>query len=164
MLYVHKSKDIIQDVIVECLCPIIDDVADEFDMLRRYESLAIYVPSPIAREILGRILEEFDDVWVNEESHTEVLYRDDNKVIITLCDDGMIFVEDAYYDGEIKRAEGVLNYVYDGFSKNDVDKIALDTFSTLVFGFEDECGCDDDNTELVNTSTTSYTVNGETCY
>lgn len=139
MLYVHKSNDIVQDVIVECLCPIIEDLADEFDMLRRCESLAIYAPSPIAREILGRILEEFDDVWVNEESHNELLYKDDNKVIITLCDDGMIFIEPAYdMDGDIKRAEAVLNYVYDDFTNKEVEDIAVDTFSVLVFGFEEE--------------------------
>ena len=162
MLYVHKSNDIVQDVIVECLCPIIEDVADEFDMLRRCESLAIYATSPIAREILGRILEEFDDVWVDAESHNELLYKDDNKVIITLCDDGMIFVESAYdTDGDIKRAEAVLNYVYDDFTNKEVEDIAVDTFSVLVFGFEED-EINDGDTDVATTSTDgNYFVNGE---
>lgn len=139
MLYFHKSNDIVQDVIVECLCPIIEDLADEFELLRRCESLGIYAPSPIAREILGRILEEFDDVWVVAESHNELLYKDDNKVIITLSDDGAIFVENAYdEDGVIKRTEAVLSYVYDGFTNKEVEDIAVDVFSVLVFGFEEE--------------------------
>lgn len=139
MLYVHKSNDIVQDVIVEGLCPIIEDLADEFELLRRCESLGIYVPSPIAREILDRILEEFDDVWVVAESHNELLYKDDNKVIITLSDDGAIFVENAYdEDGVIKRTEAVLSYVYDDFTNKEVEEIAVDVFSVLVFGFEED--------------------------
>ena len=162
MLYVHKSNDVVQDVIVECLCPILEDLADEFDMLRRCESLAIYAPSPIAREILGRVLEEWDDVWVNEESHNELLYKDDNKVIITLYDDGMLFVEDAYdVDGDIKRAEAVLNYVYDKFTNKEVEDISVDTFSVLVFGFEED-EVEDEDTHITTTSTDgNYFVNGE---
>ena len=157
MLYVRKSNDVIQDVIVECLCPIIEDLADEFEMLRRCESLGIYAPSPIAREILGRILEEFDDVWVDAESHNELLYKDDNKVIITLCDDGAISVENAYdEDGVIKRTEAVLSYVYDGFTNKEVEDIAVDVFSVLVFGFEEE------DTDIATASTDgNYFVNGE---
>lgn len=139
MIYNHKSNDVVQDVIIECLCPLLEDLADEFEMLRRCEFLAIYAPSPIAREILGRILEEFDGIWVNEESHNELLYKDDDKVIITICGDGMIFIESAYdTDGDIKRAEAVLNYVYDEFTSKEVEDIAVDTFSVLVFGFEDD--------------------------
>ena len=166
MLYVHKSNDIVQDVIVECLCPIIEDLADEFELLRRCESLGIYAPSPIAREILGRILEEFEDVWVVAESHNELLYKDDNKVIITLSDDGAIFVENAYdEDGVIKRTEAVLSYVYDGFTNKEVEDIAVDVFSVLVFGFEEEkiedtdVACKEENKP--STSTASYTVNGK---
>lgn len=166
MLYVHKSNDIVQDVIVECLCPIIKDLADEFELLRRCESLGIYAPSPIAREILGRILEEFEDVWVIAESHNELLYKDDNKVIITLSDDGAIFVENAYdEDGVIKRTEAVLSYVYDGFTNKEVEDIAVDVFSVLVFGFEEEeiedtdVACKEESKP--STSTASYTVNGK---
>ena len=166
MLYVHKSNDIVQDVIVECLCPIIKDLADEFELLRRCESLGIYAPSPIAREILGRILEEFEDVWVVAESHNELLYKDDNKVIITLSDDGAIFVENAYdEDGVIKRTEAVLSYVYDGFTNKEVEDIAVDVFSVLVFGFEEEeiedtdVACKEESKP--STSTASYTVNGK---
>lgn len=166
MLYVHKSNDIVQDVIVECLCPIIEDLADEFELLRRCESLGIYAPSPIAREILGRILEEFEDVWVVAESHNELLYKNDNKVIITLSDDGAIFVENAYdEDGVIKRTEAVLSYVYDGFTNKEVEDIAVDVFSVLVFGFEEE---EIEDTDIATkeetkptTSTAVYKVNGK---
>lgn len=167
MLYVHKSNDIVQDVIVECLCPIIEDLADEFELLRRCESLGIYVPSPIAREILGRILEEFEDVWVVAESHNELLYKDDNKVIITLSDDGAIFVENAYdEDGVIKRTEAVLSYVYDGFTNKEVEDIAVDVFSVLVFGFEEEEIEDTDvatkeESKPTVSSKESYTINGK---
>ena len=169
MLYVHKSNDIVQDVIVECLCPIIKDLADEFELLRRCESLGIYAPSPIAREILGRILEEFEDVWVVAESHNELLYKDDNKVIITLSDDGAIFVENAYdEDGVIKRTEAVLSYVYDGFTNKEVEDIAVDVFSVLVFGFEEEeiedtdVACKEESKPTASsTSEESYTINGK---
>lgn len=158
MLYVHKSNDVVQDVIVEGLYPIIEDLADEFELLRRCESLGIYAPSPIAREILDRILEEFDDVWVVAESHNELLYKSDNKVIITLSDDGAIFVENAYdEDGVIKRTEAVLSYVYDGFTNKEVEDIAVDVFSVLVFGFEEDEIEDTDAT----TTDGNYFVNGE---
>ena len=57
MFYNFKSDELIQDLYIECLCPIISDVEDEYYNLHRYETLAIYAPSYIAKEILGRILE-----------------------------------------------------------------------------------------------------------
>ena len=148
MFYNFKSDDLIQDVVIECICPIVYDLMDEYHYLRRDENLSIYAPSYIAKEILGRLLseenleefEEADSLWVNEDSDIFLLYNENEEVVITIGYDGMIFVETARTnDGRILRSESALCYVYDEFSHKDVEKLSNDEFSVLVFGFKDEC-------------------------
>lgn len=148
MIYDFKSETLMQDVVSSCLCPIIDDIEDEFYNLHRFDSLAIYAPSCIAREILCRLLkvEDIDeeeireDFWFHEESDEFLLWSaDDTEVIVTIGYDGMIWVEYARLDdGHIKVSEATLSYVYDEFSQRDVLDIIDDENSVLVFGFEDE--------------------------
>ena len=162
MIYNHKSEENVQDIILECVCPLIEDIADEFDILRRYDALHLYLPSWLAREIVGRILDEIEGLWVHEESHTELLCKDDNEVIITIAYDGMVFIEEARgISGQLKDGDGVVNYVYDGFKQKDIEKLTADDCPVLVFGFEDECKCDDDEETEIATSTASYSVNGK---
>ena len=127
MIYDYKSEKTVQDVILECCCPLISDIADEYSTLRRNDMLLIYAPSYVAKEILGRILEEIDGIWVNEDSRTELLYKDDNEVMITLASDGMIYIDEARSDfGTLVGLEGAsLTYIYDGFSKRDVDLLSF---------------------------------------
>ena len=148
MFYNFKSDELIQDVVIECICPIVYDLMDEYHYLRRDENLSIYAPSYIAKEILGRLLseesleefEEADSLWVNEDSDIFLLYNENEEVVITIGYDGMIFVETARTkDGRILRSESALCYVYDEFSHKDVEKLSNDEFSVLVFGFKDEC-------------------------
>lgn len=163
MLYDYKSEELTQEVYIQCICPLCDDIIDECSTLRRYENLSIYAPSYIAREILGRLLDEIEDLWVGADSENELLYSDDNDVVITIANDGMVFVEEARYDGVIKSNEdSCLTYFYDGFSKKDLDTLEENAESILVFGFEeDTCqGCKSEDSELT-TSTASYTVNGK---
>ena len=147
MFYNFKSDELIQDLYIECLCPIISDVEDEYYNLHRYETLAIYAPSYIAKEILGRILEndkenDEPEFWVHEDSDVFLLYNDYEEVVITIGYDGMISIESARTnDGRILRSESVLSYVYDELPQKDVKKISNDEFSVLVFGFKD--GCED---------------------
>ena len=148
MFYNFKSDELIQDVVIECICPIVYDLMDEYHYLRRDENLSIYAPSYIAKEILGRLLseesleefEEADSLWVNEDSDIFLLYNENEEVVITIGYDGMIFIETARTkDGRILRSESALCYVYDEFSHKDVEKLSNDEFSVLVFGFKDEC-------------------------
>lgn len=160
MIYNYKSEETVQDVILECFCPLLEDIADEFSTLRRYNELSIYAPSYVAREILSRMLDEIDEVWVHADSHNELLYKDDNEVLITIGYDGMIFVEEARIDGVLIGNEDCsLTYVYDGFSKKDIDELSKSGESILVFGFEEE---EIENTDITTTSTDSYMVNGKT--
>lgn len=148
MIYNFKSENLMQDVVSPCLCPIIDDIEDEFYNLHRFDSLAIYAPSCIAREILCRLLkvEDIDedeireDFWFHEESDEFLLWSaDDTEVMVTIGYDGMIWVEYARLDdGHIKVSEATLSYMYDEFSQRDVLDIIDDENSVLVFGFEDE--------------------------
>lgn len=145
MIYNHKSEENVQDVILECICPLINDIADEFDMLRRYDALHLYLPSWLAREIVGRILDEIEGLWVHEEAHTELLCKDDNEVIITIAYDGMVFIEEARgTKGQLKDGDGVVNYVYDRFKQKDIEKLVSDDCPVLVFGFEEEENEDED--------------------
>lgn len=163
MIYDYKSDELVQDTILECFCPLIEDLADEFSTLRRYNELSIYAPSYVAREILSRMLDEIDEVWVHADSHNELLYKDDNEVLITIACDGMVFVEEAKVNGVIKSNEdGSLTYFYDGLGKKDLDILEENAESILVFGFEDDdCeGCKSEDTELT-TTTASYSVNGK---
>ena len=140
MIYDYKSEKTVQDVILGCYCPLISDIADEYSTLRRNDMLLVYAPSYVAKEIIGRILEEIDNVWIHEDSNVELLNKDSNEVIITLARDGMIYIEDARSDfGTLVGLEGsVLSYVYDGFSKKDIDLLSSDGDSILVFGFEED--------------------------
>ena len=151
MIYDYKSDELTQEVYIQCICPIVDDIIDEYSTLRRYNELSIYAPSYIAREILGILLDETEDLWVDADSENELLYKDENEVVITIANDGMVFVEDARYDGIIKSNEDCcLTYFYDGLGQKDLDILEENAESILVFGFEeDDCeGCTNEDTEL----------------
>lgn len=150
MIYDYKSEKLTQEVYIQCICPLCDDIIDEYSTLRRYENLSIYAPSYIAREILGRLLDEIEDLWVDADSKNELLYKDDNEVLVTIACDGMVFVEEARIDGVIKSNEdSCLTYFYDGLGQKDLDALEENTESILVFGFEDDdCeGCKSEDTE-----------------
>ena len=151
MIYDYKSEELTQEVYIQCICPLCDDIIDEYSTLRRYENLSIYVPSYIAREILGRLLDETEDLWVDADSENELLYKDDNEVLVTIAYDGMVFVEEAKVNRVIKSNEDCsLTYFYDGLGQKDLSILEENAESILVFGFEDDdCkGCKSDNTEL----------------
>ena len=152
MLYDYKSNDTVQDVILDRIAALTEDIEKEFATLRRYQYLLIYSPAFLAREIIGEILDDEDDVWVHEDSHFELLHDDDNEVIVSLAHDGMIFIESARSEnGELKISDfSALTYVYDGFSKRDVDCLSLDGESVLVFGFDQDTLDEDDD----------YSING----
>ena len=139
MLYDYKSKSTVQDVILDSIEKLTYDIEDEFASLRRYQYLLIYSPAFLAREIIGEILDDEDDTWVNEDANFELLHDDDNEVIVSLGHDGMIFIESARSrSGELKISDfSALTYVYDGFSKKDVDYLSSEGDSVLVFGFND---------------------------
>lgn len=150
MIYDYKSDELTQEVYIQCICPLCDDIIDEYSTLRRYNNLSIYAPSYIAREILGRLLDEIEDLWVDADSENELLHKDENEVVITIAYDGMVFVEDARYDGVIKSNEdSCLTYFYDGLGQKDLDTLEENAESILVFGFEeDDCkGCTDETDE-----------------
>lgn len=164
MIYDYKSEKLTQEAYITCICPIVDDIIDEYSTLRRYNNLSIYAPSYIAREILGRLLDEIEDLWVDTDSENELLYKDDNEVLVTIAYDGMVFVEEAKVNGVIKSNEDCsLTYFYDGLGQKDLDALEENAESILVFGFEDDdCeGCKSENSELTTTPTASYTVNGK---
>ena len=164
MIYDYKSEELTQEVYIQCICPLCDDIIDEYSTLRRYNNLSIYAPSYIAREILGRLLDEIEDLWVDTDSENELLYKDENEVVITIANDGMVFVEEAKVNGIVKSNEDCsLTYFYDGLGKKDLDALEENAESILVFGFEeDTCeGCKSEDSELDTTPTASYSVNGE---
>ena len=153
MIYDYKSDELTQEVLIECICPLCEDIIDEYSTLRRYNELSIYAPSYIAREILGRLLNEIEDLWVDTDSENELLYNDDNDVVITIANDGMVFVEEAKVNGVIKSNEDCsLTYFYDGLGQKDLNALEENAESILVFGFEDDdcegCISEDKDTEL----------------
>lgn len=153
MIYDHKSDELTQEVLIECICPLCDDIIDEYSTLRRYDNLSIYAPTYIIREIIGRLLDETDDLWVHTDSDISLIYADGNDLIVTIACDGMIFIESAKYDGVIKSNEDCcLTYFYDGLGQKDLDALEENAESILVFGFEEGacegCKSEDENTEL----------------
>ena len=153
MIYDYKSDELTQEVYVTCIIPIVDDIIDEYFTLRRYENLSIYVPSYIAREIIGRLLEEVDDLWVHTDSDISLIYADGNDLVVTIACDGMIFIESAKNNDVIKSNEDCcLTYFYDGLGQKDLNALEENAESILVFGFEDDdcegCKSEDENTEL----------------
>lgn len=153
MLYDYKSEELTQEVYIQCICPLCDDIIDEYSTLRRYENLSIYVPSYIAREIIGRLLEEVDDLWVHTDSDISLIYADGNDLVVTIACDGMIFIESAKNNDVIKSNEDCcLTYFYDGLGQKDLNTLEENAESILVFGFKDDdcegCKSEDENTEL----------------
>jgi hypothetical protein len=164
MIYDYKSDELTQEVYIQCICPLCEDIIDEYSTLRRYENLSIYAPSYIAREIIGRLLEEVDDLWVHTDSDISLIYADGNDLVVTIACDGMIFIESAKNNDVIKSNEDCcLTYFYDGLGQKDLNALEENAESILVFGFEeDDCeGCKSEDIELATTSTASYTVNGK---
>lgn len=167
MLYDYKSEEVTQEVFVRCLCPIVDDLIDEYSTLRRYDNISIYAPSYITREILGRLLDEIEDLWVRADSENELLHGDNNEVVVTIGCDGMVFVEDAKVDGVIKSNEdSCLTYFYDGLGQKDLSILEENAESILLFGFEDDdcegCKSEDENTELsIADDEPHYYINGK---
>lgn len=177
MLYDYKSEKLVQDVILADIELLADDIAEEFYSLRRYNELDIYVPSPIAREIISVLLDDVDELWVHADSHNDLLYKNDNEVLITIANDGMVFVEEARIKGTLKSCEdSSLAYVYDGFGKKDIDVLSEGAESILIFGFNEddmddectcnkcECSCKENEKKSVGTTSTSstvYKVNGK---
>lgn len=171
MLYDYTSKELVQDVVLKDIETIVDDIVEEFYRFHRYDELSIYVPSSIAREILSELLEIVEEVWVHADSENELLYSD-NEVLITIAYDGMIFVEEARgEDGQLKSNEdNSLTYVYDGFSKKDIDVLDENAESILIFGFNEddectcgkcECTCRESEKKSVGTTSATYKVNGK---
>lgn len=159
MIYDYKSNNLVQEVILDCICPLIEDIIDEYSNLHRYEDISIYAPSWLTIEIICRLLDELDGTWVHEDSETEMLDVG-NEMVITIGYDGMIFVESARCkDGTIVSNEGcTLTYIYDGFGRKDFKALKVNGESILVFGFEDDLNmseCDEnhnecnDNTDLI---------------
>lgn len=151
MIYDYKSDELVQDTILECYCVLVDDLIDEYSTLRRYDNLSIYAPAYIVREILGRLLDETDDLWVHADSDISLIYADGNDLVVTIACDGMIFIESAKHDGVIKSNEDCcLTYFYDGLGQKDLNVLEENAESILVFGFEDDdCeGCKSEDNEL----------------
>ena len=164
MIYDYKSEELTQEAYITCICPLCDDIINEYSTLRRYENLSIYAPSYIAREILGRLLDEIEDLWVDADSENELLYKDNNEVLVTIAYDGMVFVEETKVNGVIKSNEdSCLTYFYDGLGQKDLDALEENAESILVFGFEDDdCeGCKSEDTELATNKKSQYYVNGK---
>lgn len=151
MLYDYKSDKLTQEAYITCICPIVDDLIDEYSTLRRYDNLSIYAPSYIIREILGKLLDETDDLWVHTDSDISLIYADGNDLVVTIGYDGMIFIESAKSDDVIKSNEDCcLTYFYDGLGQKDLSILEENAESILVFGFEeDTCeGCKSEDNEL----------------
>jgi hypothetical protein len=164
MLYDYKGEEQVQDVIFKSYLALVEDIVHEYNMLHRDDVLYVYAPAYVAKEIFSILLDENDNFWVPDESENELLSDGENEVIITVDDDGMLFIESARgCSGKLKHSEGTsaLNYVHDSFKKSDVDYLANNENSILVFGFYD-----DDKpvtTSKANAvSKESYTVNGKT--
>ena len=153
MFYDYKSDKLTQETYVTCICSIVDDLIDEYSTLRRYDNLSIYAPAYIVREILGKLLDETDDLWVHKDSDISLIYADGNDLVVTIACDGMIFIESAKNNDVIKSNEDCcLTYFYDGLGQKDLNALEENAESILVFGFEDDdcegCKSDDENTEL----------------
>lgn len=143
MLYNHKSKDSVQDVVLECFCPLVTDIAEEYYRLRMEEWLSIYIPSYMGKELVGMLLEDDLDLWVEEDSDMKLL-NEDADVLITIRNDGNLFVEEARgLSGKFKKVytnDSPLVYFYDGYPHKSLRDFDEDV-KILCFGFTDDfCG------------------------
>ena len=138
MVYNHKSDRLVQDFVFNDLSYLLDDILDEFVILKRYESMAIYAPSFVAVDILTELFET--DMFELHPESDDLRICKDKEILITIGYDGVVFIEPArYLDGELVSNEYFdITYFYDGISKKDLNSLEANGESILVFGFEDE--------------------------
>ena len=138
MLYNLDSKDSVQDVVLECFCPLVENIVDEYYILREDENLALFLPAYMGKELVEMLLEDDLDLWVHEESEMNLL-NEDTDILISIFDDGMLFVEEAKgLNGKFKRSpDSVLVNFYDGYPHKSLRDIDEDT-KILCFGFIDK--------------------------
>ena len=140
MIYDYRSDETVQDNIFKDINDLVDDVIDEFFHLHRDQVILIYTPAYYGKEIIRQFRNEFKNAYFHKESCNELLELDDNEVLITIGHDGFMFIEEARgFKNNLIRTDGSsLAYVYDGFSKRDIDELSMDGDSILVFGFDND--------------------------
>lgn len=145
MYYDYKDDDNVQDIIVPSYHNIVNDIVDGYYGLHRYEALFVYAPSYVVEDIMGNLLECFDEFWTEECSDTYLLQEKNNNVILSVGNDGSLIVENMISPyGKIYGTEDVaaLVYVYDGLKKSIVDEITQKSDSCLIFGYcENDISC-----------------------
>lgn len=150
MIYDYRSNDIVQDVILHEVDDIVEDIVDEYFTLRRYKALYVYAPCYVVKDILKELLDVLDDVYVDNDSDINLLLDEENDVMMTLAYNGMIFIENARWEnGNLKRTNGAeLSYVYDSYTRQEIEKMSDGSDGILIFGFKDgfdedeNCECD----------------------
>lgn len=149
MLYDYKSKNKVQEVLLECICPIVEDIADEFDRLHRFHALTVFAPSWLGRMLLVEILKTIDEVYISEESSIDLLEKDDNEILFTVAWDGCIIIEEARGNkGQLKTGTGDdLIYIYDDFYQHDLNRLREYEEYIMIFGLVDENVYREENVE-----------------
>lgn len=144
MLYDYKSEETVQYVDLECMCPLLDDIVDEWSMLRRFECITVYAPLWVCAKLRDRLIwdEELGDFYDQVEDEAEYFkYDDDEQALLSVYWNGALYIEHArwpYKQNLKKDSESVLSYVHDSFSTNELDYLAEDMASVLVFGFDED--------------------------
>lgn len=150
MIYDYRSEDVVQDVILDNVEEIVCDIVDEYSTLRRYKSVYVYAPCYVAKDILKEMLDILDNVYVDNDPEINLLLDEENDILIILGYDGRINIEDARANnGSLKRTDGAeLSYVYDSYTRQEIEKMSDGSDGILIFGFKDgfdedeNCECD----------------------
>lgn len=147
MMYNYKCEELIQEVELECLCPLVEDLVDEYYKLHRYESYCLYTPAHIAEELIVRLITMEDECFcIDPEANVDLLSGTGN-VLISVGDDASIYVESICWEsGKVKvDPESKLVYISDELPSSVLKEVEKNQHSILVFGI-----CEDEEPEEID--------------
>lgn len=138
MLYDFKKKQVIQDVIVDDLAEVCRDIVKQAKRNSRYETVDIYAPSAIIKDIYYYLLSQ-DSKFKEEKNYQKYLLDTHSDLILTINTNLQISLEKARNQNEkLKYSYSRLCYFYDSLSKNDLKHLEKFEESILVFGLEND--------------------------
>lgn len=138
MIYNHKDIDQeIQTYIFNDLNEFVDDVRDEYNKLRRYETIAIYTTyEEINMFLMHYYKENIIDYIYCVLSELENIYNPNKMGILTITFDGKCTIQDAFYNNKIVYSEAVLLYLNDNYTPLSASNLLEDKENILHYYFK----------------------------
>jgi hypothetical protein len=138
MLYNYKDLHPVQDVVVDSISTVIDDIVEMHDGLMPWESISLYIPSYLAKEIVSELIFKYMGFYTTIVSNNYMLCEEDTDVVVSIYDTGGIYVKGTL-SGISGSNDSHIVYIYDEYTKSIIDGWIKDNDirRALIFGFKE---------------------------